>query len=169
MAIAQDSDTVFRYEDLRNENVGAVIENPSAHLNEEQLLRDVDTFAMSMSFTDDIRLGLRRAALVAQNALVYDEVSRDHHSGTHLPVQLTDDEKRALRNERDHLFAQSKGLYMTVLTVSIAAILQGWVQSSINGATLLWPYELGLGAPSPHNKWMIGLTNAAPFLFAAIL
>lgn len=125
-----------------------------------------------MSFPEDICLGLRRAALVAQNALIYDEVSRDSHSGTRLPVQLTDAEKRALRNERDHLFAQSKGLYMTVLTVSIAAILQGWVQSSINGATLLWPKELGLyknDSDNSHDQWIVGLTNAAPFLFAAIL
>lgn len=125
-----------------------------------------------MSFSDDICLGIRRAALVAQNALIYDEVSRDCHNGTQLPVQLTDDEKRALREERDHLFAQSKGLYMTVLTVSLAAILQGWVQSSINGATLLWPKEFGLHKlkdHEEHDQWIIGLTNAAPFLFAAIL
>lgn len=142
---------------------------PEAHLNQEQVLRDVNTFAASMSFSDDIRLGIQRAALVAQNALIYDDVSRDRRSGIQLPVQLADDEKRALRNERDHLFAQSKGLYMTVLTVSIAAILQGWVQSSINGATLLWPKQFGLDKDGTHDQWIIGLTNAAPFLFAAIL
>ncbi|KFY02863.1 hypothetical protein O988_01862 [Pseudogymnoascus sp. VKM F-3808] len=166
--MGQDSDAVS-YEDLRNDNAGAVIENPLAHLTEEQLLRDVDAFAESMSLSD-IRIGLRRAALVAQNALIYDDVSRDRHSGTHLPVMLSDDEKRALKNERDHLFAQSKGLYMTVLTVSLAAILQGWVQSSINGATLLWPNEFGLKKrDNKHDQWIIGLTNAAPFIFAAIL
>ncbi|OBT66691.1 hypothetical protein VE03_03958 [Pseudogymnoascus sp. 23342-1-I1] len=172
MNMRQDADVVSRYGDLRNENAGAVIENPLAHLNQEQLLRDVDAFAASKSFSDDICLGLRRAALVAQNSLIYDEVSRGRHIGAQLPVQLTDAEKRALRDERDHLFAQSKGLYMTVLTVSIAAILQGWVQSSINGATLLWPKQFHLdknGKNGSHGPWIIGLTNAAPFLFAAVL
>ncbi|KFY40063.1 hypothetical protein V494_03674 [Pseudogymnoascus sp. VKM F-4513 (FW-928)] len=122
----------------------------------------------------NIRRGFQNAALVAHDAEFYDEVSRGSHNETYLPVQLTPDEKLALRNEKDHLFAQSKGLYMTVLTVSIAAILQGWVQSSINGATLLWPSEFGLlNKTDPnlerHDQWIVGLTNAAPFLFAAIL
>jgi MFS family permease len=122
---------------------------------------------MSLS---DIRIGLRRAALVAQNDMIYDQVSRDRHSGTQLPVKLSIKEKRALKNEKDRLFAQSKGLYMTVLTVSLAAILQGWVQSSINGATLLWPNDFGLKKQdNKHDQWIIGLTNAAPFIFAAIL
>jgi MFS family permease len=82
---------------------------------------------------------------------------------------LTTPEKKALRDERDHLFAQSTGLYMTVLTVSIAGILQGWVQSSINGSTLYFPKVYGLDETKIHDQWIVGLTNAAPFLFAALL
>lgn len=122
-----------------------------------------------MSLTD-ILPGLRRAALVAQNVMIYDEVARGIRDGAHLPVQLDKSEKTALKNERDRLFAQSAGLYMTVLTVSLAAILQGWVQSSINGATLYLPKAYGLHPEdNAYDKWVIGATNATPFLFAAVL
>lgn len=117
----------------------------------------------------DILPGLRRAAQVAQNAMVYDEVSRGTRDSDNLPVKLDEEEKLALKNEKDHLFAQSSGLYMTVLTVSFAAILQGWVQSSINGATLLFPNQYVLDAKQTHDQWIIGITNAAPFLFATVL
>lgn len=117
----------------------------------------------------DIRLKLRDAALIAQNATLYDEVARGIRDDTHLPVKLSPKEKLALKNEKDTLFAQSTGLYMTILTVSIAGILQGWVQSSINNATLFFPEAYGLDKDASHDQWIIGVTNAAPFLFAALL
>jgi hypothetical protein len=173
------------HRDLLNENLGAVIENPlgthsqrmqfeqvadsfQGHLNEEQLLKDVELFARNKSL-DDLLPGLKRAALVAQNIMVYDQVARNARSGDGLPVQLTPDEKAALRNERDTLFSQSMGLYMTVLTVSIAGILQGHVQSSINSATLLFPQAFGLDVNTSYGEWIVGVTNAAPFIFAAVL
>jgi hypothetical protein len=123
---------------------------------------------MRMSLTD-ILPGLRNAALVAQNIMIYDEVAHGIRSGDNLPVQLSAAEKLALKNERDTLFAQSKGFYMTILTVSLAGILQGHVQSSINGATLFFPDVYGLGEHTIYDEWIIGLTNSAPFIFAAIL
>jgi hypothetical protein len=118
---------------------------------------------------DDLLPGLKRAALVAQNIMVYDQVARGERSGSGLPVDLTDEERVALKNERDTLFSQTTGLYMTVLTVSIAGILQGHVQSSINGATILFPGAFGIGNRTVYDNWIVGITNAAPFLFAAIL
>lgn len=118
---------------------------------------------------NDIRSGLRNAALVAQNETLYDEVARGIRDDTHLPVKLTPEDKTALRNERDRLFAQSTGLYMTIVTVSIAGILQGWVQSSINSASIFFPATFGLDVGDSHDQWIIGITNASPFLCATLL
>jgi MFS family permease len=53
--------------------------------------------------------------------------------------------------------------------VCLAGILQGWVQSSINSATLFFPAAFGLDAKNSYNEWIIGITNAAPFVFSALL
>ena len=131
-------------------------------------MEDVERFARNKSLMD-LLPGLQRAARVAKNILLYDQVARGARSGVRLPVQLTAPEKAALKNERDTLFSQSTGLYMTVLTVSIAAILQGHVQSSINGASLNFPLAFGLNDRDEHDQWIIGITNAIPYLLAAIL
>ena len=42
----------------------------------------------------------------------------------HLPVTLTEDEKTALRRERDVTFSE-RGMWTVIATVSLAALLQG--------------------------------------------
>jgi len=117
----------------------------------------------------DILDDLVRAARVAQNPLVYDDVARGNKDRHNLLVKLEEDEKTALMHERDTLLFQSSGFYMTILTVSLAASLQGFVQSSINGADLFFPKVYGLDTRSEQGQWIEGVTNAAPFWFAAIL
>lgn len=122
---------------------------------------------------------------MAQNARSYDEVARseDPRAGYHLPVQLSSEEKEALIAEKDALFSQRK-MFTVIFTVSLAAFLQGFVQSSINGASL-YPAEFGLPnvtstkvnstASGEDNSnpqlddWKLGATNASPFFFAALL
>ncbi len=72
-------------------------------------------------------------------------------------------------------------MLIVVLTVSLAAFLQGFVQSSINGASLyarefgldtVKPVEeMGGSTPKPPtlNDWKLGAVNASPFLFAALV
>lgn len=69
---------------------------------------------------------LLRAARVAKDIQLYDEVAEDRgfHPRGSLKVHLTDNEKRALRDEKNVPFSE-KGMRIVILTVSLAAILQG--------------------------------------------
>ncbi|KAI1441126.1 hypothetical protein F5Y02DRAFT_431428 [Annulohypoxylon stygium] len=163
--------------DRRRHNNQGIIENPLVHLNDEELLQDVTVFweeCLSKVVDCD---ELIRAARVAQNARAYDEIARStspvpksgcNEAGYNLPVQLNDEEKAALIAEKDSLFSQ-KSMFIVVLTVSLAAFLQGFVQSSINGASL-YADQFGLNPTSPgQDDYKLGAANASPFFFAALL
>lgn len=121
-----------------------------------------------------------RAARVAKDIRTYDGVARssDPDAGYGLPVDLTPEEKQSLKAEKDSL--REKGMLIVILTVSLAAFLQGHVQSSLNGSV---PYlgcifdtftpdgqcnaiaeQNGNATTSPQQ---IGAVNSAPFFFAA--
>lgn len=118
---------------------------------------------------------LLRAARVAKNIRTYDEVARktDPDAGRDLPVILEDFEKQALKAERDQLL--EKGMLIVILTVSLAAFLQGHVQSSINGSVPYLNCVFKLNTTSGQctanstaiGDWELGAVNASPFLFAA--
>lgn len=157
----------------RRANDRAVIENPLTHYTDEELEEDVKRFAEDYlpSVNYD---SLLRAAWVARDIRIYDEVARSEepHAVLNLPVQLTPDEKKALRRERDVPFSE-KGMRVVILTVSLAALLQGFVQSSFNGATL-YKAQWGLNgatseASTASDEWQLGATNASPWFFAAFI
>ncbi|OTA61573.1 hypothetical protein K449DRAFT_331114 [Hypoxylon sp. EC38] len=166
----------------RNNNQG-IIENPLVHLTDEELRRDVTSFHRTCLEPVVALDDLLRAARVAQNVRSYDEVARSKapKAGHTLPVQLTEKEKAALKAEKDVLFSE-RNMFIVILTVSLAAFLQGFVQSSINGASL-YANEFGLpnaisglnstarhGNTQPQlDDWKLGATNASPFFFAALL
>lgn len=97
----------------------------AAHLTDEELQKDVQSFVEnhlpSVAYED-----LIRAARVGKDIRLYDEVARQNgiYAEPNLPVILTADEKRALRRERDVPFSE-KGMRIVIVTVSIAALLQG--------------------------------------------
>lgn len=109
----------------RYNNDRAVIENPLSHLTDEELQVDVKRFVDDFLPTVQYDAVLR-AARVARDIRLYDEVSRvnSQHVYRHLPVQLTDEEKIALRREKDVPFSE-RGMRIVILTVSLAALLQG--------------------------------------------
>ncbi|EHK43777.1 hypothetical protein TRIATDRAFT_86874 [Trichoderma atroviride IMI 206040] len=155
----------------RRSNEKAIIDNPLAHLTDEELQRDVRSFVEnhipSIAYED-----LIRAARVAKDVRLYDEVARKegYHDESDLLVQLTEEEKRALRRERDVPFSE-KGMRAVILTVSIAALLQGFVQSSFNGAGLYreeWGLQEHVRMGSSVN-WEFGAVNAVPFFVAAVI
>ncbi|KAF5577366.1 sugar transporter [Fusarium pseudoanthophilum] len=81
-------------------------------------------------------------------------------------IPLNDAEKRALINEIDHSFSEN-GMWMVIFTVSLSAFLQGFVQSSQNGANLFadqWLEESG----NPVNS-QFAYANAAVYFSAAII
>ncbi|KZL80399.1 glycosyl hydrolase [Colletotrichum incanum] len=165
----------------RRINDRAVIENPLADYTDEQLEADVTSFAQACLNVDTA--ALLRAARVAKDIRLYDEVARNpsDSAGRELPVQLTVEEKRALVRERDVPFSE-KGMWTIIITVSLAAFLQGHVQASFNGSSL-YDTEFGLDtiaekqestATGSHaelggDDWKLGAANASPFLFAAVL
>ncbi|OPB36848.1 hypothetical protein A0O28_0059280 [Trichoderma guizhouense] len=155
----------------RRPNGNAIIENPLVHLTDEELQTDVRSFVdnhlPSVKYEN-----LLRAARVAKDIRTYDEVAREvgYRFESSLPVQLTTEEKRALVRERAVPFSE-KGMWIVILTVSIAALLQGFVQSSFNGASL-YKEEWGLHEhikPSSRDNWKFGATNAVPFFVAALV
>ncbi|KAK2003988.1 hypothetical protein LX36DRAFT_666044 [Colletotrichum falcatum] len=162
----------------RRINERAVIENPLAGYTDEQLGADVASFAQKHLDVDTAKL--LRAARVAKDIRLYDEVARSsiESAGRELPVQLDEDEKRALVRERDVAFSE-KGMWTIIITVSLAAFLQelGHVQASFNGSSLYdaqfgldtIPDKTGSKAELGTDDWKLGAANASPFLFAAAL
>ncbi|TLD19082.1 hypothetical protein PspLS_10007 [Pyricularia sp. CBS 133598] len=167
----------------RRINNRAIIDNPLAHVTDEDLAQDAQQFARAwLSDVPGSAKKLLRAARVAKDIRTYDDVARgigveNAAAAELLPVVLTEAEKRALRDERDSTFSE-RGMRVVVLTVSLAAFLQGHVQSSINGAstyaTLLglrvpWvPGAAGGDEAVELDRWRLGAANAAPFLAAGL-
>ncbi|KAK8046556.1 hypothetical protein PG996_014620 [Apiospora saccharicola] len=159
----------------RRQNNQAVIVNPLSHLTDEELVADVYQF--QAHFLGSVKPeDLLRAARVAKDVRTYDGVARSENpaAGSGLPVTLKPEEKEALKAEKDVLFSE-RGMFVVILTVSLAAFLQGFVQSSINGASLysnrFAPGSQNVTGDSkpPAAVWKLGAANASPFLFAAVL
>ncbi|ORY62682.1 and other transporter-domain-containing protein [Pseudomassariella vexata] len=139
----------------RRSNNQAVIENPLAHLTDEELVADVYHF--QQTYLRSAEGGkLLRAARVAKDIRTYDEVARaDNLDADHgLPVQLNPEEKAALRAEKDVLFSEP-GMFRVILAVSLAAFLQGFVQTQSD--------------PLNIDNWKFGAMNASPFLSASLI
>lgn len=143
----------------------------AAHFSDAELEADVQAFAQQ--YLPDVSVQkLLRGARVAKDIRLYDDVARSKkpNAGSSLEVQLTEEEKKYLRRERDVVFSE-RGMRIVIITVSLAAILQGFVQSSFNGASL---YRDGWGLPKQLTgdtsaNWQLGGANSAPWFAAALL
>ncbi|KAL9137568.1 MAG: hypothetical protein Q9175_001222 [Cornicularia normoerica] len=142
-----------------NRNVEALIENPLAHLTPELLLRDVRDFARANHLEEHVEL-LKKGAQVAKDPRFFEAIRG-----------ITETEKQALRDEENHRFKQPIALYITIITCSVGAAVQGWDQTGSNGANLNWPNAFGLDirASSSKGNWIFGLVNAAPYFAAALV
>lgn len=99
---------------------------------------------------------LRKGALVAQNPDAYDKI--------HGAEKLSEEECEALKNEVLYKWRVPRILYMTIITCSIGAAVQGWDQTGSNGANLSFPEALGIGGKSERDTFLVGLVNAAPYI-----
>jgi hypothetical protein len=79
-------------------------------------LEDVGNYA-SINQLEDILPMLQKGALVAQNPRGIDQIE-----------ELTDDERRILREEQTNRWKHPRILYFTIILNSIAAAIQGWDQ-----------------------------------------
>ncbi|KAF3357672.1 hypothetical protein VdG1_05775 [Verticillium dahliae VDG1] len=156
-------------------------DNPLGQLSDAQLEEDARRFVREFLFVDV--KNLIRGMLVAKDPRLYEVAARssDPEASHGLPVKLSDDEKKALRRERDVPLGE-RGVWTIIATVSLAAFLQGHVQSSFNGGAL---YDGVFGLHTIGDRedadvsstlsnftgddWKLGAANASPFLFAALL
>jgi MFS family permease len=96
---------------------------------------------------------------VAQDPTNYEDISGE--------FALTDVETEVLRNEVLYKWRQPRTLYLTIITCSIGAAVQGWDQTGSNGANLSMPSYFHIASPSNHDTLILGLVNSAPYLGSA--
>ncbi|KAI6902425.1 hypothetical protein KC318_g8883, partial [Hortaea werneckii] len=117
-----------------------------------------------------------RAAKVARDPLQWQSVPG-----------LTEDERDALRDSEDEgrhfafgllktngFWGQPKQLQVTISTLCVAAVVQGWNQTASNGANLQWPIQLGLPDAigcdqTSGDAWKFAVVNAATYLAASLV
>ncbi|KAM3417342.1 hypothetical protein BST61_g5593 [Cercospora zeina] len=149
--------------DLRN-NIDAKVSNPLADIPYADLMKDVEDFAHEKGMNEQLSL-LKKGALVAKDPANFESLE-----------QLDEHEKEFLRFEATHKWRHPWQLYMTIITCSIGAAVQGWDQTGSNGANLSFPVEFGIGngetpgAPNQlRDQWLVGVVNAGPYLGSAFI
>jgi len=136
------------------------IKNPLIGIPRRTLLADVDTFCRSKGLEAHRHI-LRKGALVAQDPTGYEDITGEE--------ALTDEEIESLRDEVLHKWRIPRVLYLTIITCSIGAAVQGWDQTGSNGANLDFPRAFGIGSASIHDNVIVGLVNAAPYIGTAFV
>ncbi|KAK1829336.1 hypothetical protein QBC39DRAFT_311185 [Podospora conica] len=136
------------------------IRNPLAGIPRNLLLARVDAFALQHELFEHVAI-LRKGALVAQ--------SPEHAPSIEGNEALTEGEKAALQTELNHRWRLPWKLYLTIITCSIGAAVQGWDQTGVNGATVFFPDEYGIGSDSTKDSLLVGLVNAGPYIGSALL
>lgn len=94
-------------------------------------MNDVGNFAQNKGIAEHTHI-LQKGALVAQDP-------NNYHVGEGTSHALTDSEVNVLRHEVLHKWSHPTKLYLTILTCSIGAAVQGWDQTGSNGANLSFP------------------------------
>ncbi|KAF7533019.1 hypothetical protein G7054_g7464 [Neopestalotiopsis clavispora] len=144
-----------------NANVNARISNPLKGLSRDELFRRVDDLVESQGLQDDRAL-LQRGALVAQDPERYEDIKGEH--------ALSPEEVEWLQVEVTHKWRVPKLLYMTIITCSIGAAVQGWDQEGSNGANLSFPKQFGIGDETKdRDTFLVGLINSAPYIGSAFI
>lgn len=143
-----------------SQNIEAKIRNPLVGISRSALLANVDEFARKYDLEEHVGI-LRKGALVAQNPANADNISGDE--------ALDEVEKAVLVDEVEHKWRVPRMLYLTIITCSIGAAVQGWDQEGSNGANLSFPEAFGIGGSSDHDTYLVGLINSAPYLSSCFL
>lgn len=100
---------------------------------------------------------------------------------------MTQEERHALQSSYDEsrvgllgfksngFWGQPKQLRITIITLCVAAVVQGWNQTAGNGANLNWPRQLGLtnvdgcNPTGPRDAWIFAIVNASTYLSASLI
>ena len=153
---------------LENNDLG-IIENPLQRIEEDELDDDLTAFHRDCDLADVVDVDvLIRGGRLARGEEVFTAEG-----------DLSDVEKAALQKEKTTRFwEESKELRVILLTCTVGAVVQGWVQGAIVGANLGWPAEFGLNV-NPHNPdheeisisdvWLFGAVNSIVFFAASLV
>jgi hypothetical protein len=102
---------------------------------------------------------LKKGALVAQDPDNYEDIDGE--------FALTPEEVVVLQREVSHKWKVPRTLYLTIITCSIGAAVQGWDQEGSNGANLSFPKALGLDTDTTYGIYIQGLINSGPYIGSA--
>ncbi|KID84289.1 Sugar/inositol transporter [Metarhizium guizhouense ARSEF 977] len=133
-----------------------IIENPLKRKSEDDNVRDARAFAETHGMSEHAGL-FGRAALVARDPQRFDMIS-----------ELDEEERGALRYERDHKWHGPFMLWYSIGLCAVGAATQGWDQTGANGANLSFPQEFGI-AGEGRDEWIVGLVNSIIFLTAGLI
>ncbi len=141
------------------------IDNPLAHLSPEQLVHIARDFAKRVNPKQPDEELFEKAASIARDPPIWSTVKG-----------LTEVEKEALRNQHKLGFwRQTKTLRLTICTLCLSAVIQGWNQTGGNGSAQQWPSEFGLTdadtgqIPQGKKTWIFAAVNAVTYLTASLL
>ncbi|KAK9243415.1 putative facilitated glucose transporter [Lipomyces tetrasporus] len=133
-----------------------VVVNPLTSVSSEQAVADARAFAEMHGLPEHAGV-FGRAALVARYPERFETVS-----------ELDDQEREALRYERDHKWHGPVMLWYSISLCAIGAATQGWDQTGSNGANLSFPQEFGIDGTGT-DEWIVGAINAIIFLTAGLI
>ncbi|KAK9350588.1 putative facilitated glucose transporter [Lipomyces doorenjongii] len=133
-----------------------VVVNPLTRVSSEQAVADARAFAEMHGLPQHAGV-FGRAALVARDPARFEMVS-----------ELDDQEREALRYERDHKWHGPVMLWYSITLCAVGAATQGWDQTGSNGANLSFPQEFGIDGTGT-DEWIVGAINAIIFLTAGLV
>ncbi|KAI7163594.1 hypothetical protein KC349_g1216 [Hortaea werneckii] len=152
-----------------------LVDNPLLRLRNAEVGTYGKKFARAFQMAN-LEGVFERAAKVARDPLQWQSVPG-----------LTADERHALSDSEDEgrhfafgllktngFWGQPKQLQVTIITLCVAAVVQGWNQTASNGANLQWPIQLGLPDAigcdqTSGDAWKFAVVNAATYLAASLV
>ncbi|KAH8677713.1 hypothetical protein BX600DRAFT_486027 [Xylariales sp. PMI_506] len=143
-----------------NKNINAKISNPLAGLSRAELLGNVTALAEEQGLQEHLHM-LKKGALVAQAPHHYEDIKGEY--------ALDESEIDWLKLEVSHKWRVPKLLYLTIITCSIGAAVQGWDQEGSNGALLSFPEQFGIGSTSDRDTFLQGLITSAPYIGSSFI
>lgn len=112
--------------DRKNVNINARIANPLEGLSREEVFAGAAAFCAKNGM-EEYTSTMQKGALVAQNGLDFEALS-----------ELEEEDKQVLREEISHKWRHPRKLYAMTILCSMAAATQGWDETAINGALLVF-------------------------------
>ncbi|WFC98785.1 hypothetical protein MYAM1_001517 [Malassezia yamatoensis] len=140
-------------------SVNVRLANPLLGVPFDKLQEDVNEFSATHGL-EEYRELLFKGALCAQA-----QATGDYDSIT----VLNEEDRQALRDEKQHRWRQPIQLYWLCVCCSVAAAVQGADETVINGALLFFPEQFNIGSNSDRDQWLTGLVASAPYIGCAFI